>query len=102
MAGVRHRFRIYRETLSRFSCAASMFVLFARRFEKNAFNKLRSEGVLAITIANAFGNKVDESLARLSKVIQGTLSIERHPDELLQMVKDLESISGENGNLRGY
>ncbi|MCZ6319165.1 hypothetical protein O5182_25130, partial [Escherichia coli] len=58
-----------------------MFVLFARRFEKNAFNKLRSEGVLAITIANAFGNKVDESLARLSKVIQGTLSIERHPDE---------------------
>ncbi|EKJ2260529.1 NERD domain-containing protein [Escherichia coli] len=79
-----------------------MFVLFARRFEKNAFNKLRSEGVLAITIANAFGNKVDESLARLSKVIQGTLSIERHPDELLQMVKDLESISGENGNLRGY
>lgn len=34
-------------------------------------------------------------------MIQGTLSIERHPDELLQMVKDLESISGENGNLRG-
>ncbi|MFT8131110.1 NERD domain-containing protein, partial [Salmonella enterica subsp. enterica serovar Enteritidis] len=30
-----------------------MFVLFDRRFEKNAFNNLRSEGVLAITISNA-------------------------------------------------
>lgn len=56
--------------------------------------------VLAVTIANAFGNKVDESLTRLSRVVQGSLSIEKHPDELLQMVKDLESVSGENGNLR--
>ncbi|MBL1240015.1 NERD domain-containing protein, partial [Enterobacter hormaechei] len=79
-----------------------MFVIFARRFGKIAFNKLRSEGVLAVTIANAFGNKVDESLTRLSRVVQGSLSIEKHPDELLQMVKDLESVSGENGNLRGY
>jgi hypothetical protein len=72
-----------------------MFVIFARRFGKIAFNKLRSEGVLAVTIANAFGNKVDESLTRLSRVVQGSLSIEKHPDELLQMVKDLESVSGE-------
>lgn len=79
-----------------------MFVLFARRFGKVAFNKLRSEGVLAVTVANAFGNKVDESLTKLSMVIKGYLSIEKNPDELLQMVKDLESISGENGNLRGY
>lgn len=79
-----------------------MFVIFARRFGKIAFNKLRSEGVLAVTIANAFGNKVDESLTRLSRVVQGSLSIEKHPDELLQMVKDLEFVSGENGNLRGY
>ncbi|MEJ8910174.1 NERD domain-containing protein [Escherichia coli] len=35
-------------------------------------------------------------------MVQGSLSIEKHPDELLQMVKDLESVSGENGNLRGY
>ena len=79
-----------------------MFVLFARRFGKSAFNKLRSEGVLAVTVANAFGNKVDESLTKLSRVVQGSLSIEKHPDELLQMVKDFESVSGENGNLRGY
>ncbi|MBA0205824.1 NERD domain-containing protein [Pectobacterium aroidearum] len=79
-----------------------MFVLFARRFGKDAFNKLRNEGVLAITIANAFGNKVDESLTKLSRVVKGSLSIEKHPEELLQMVKDLESVSGENSNLRGY
>lgn len=79
-----------------------MFVFFARRFGKESFRKLRNSGVLAITIASAFGNKVDESLNRLSAVVKGSLSIEKHPNELLKIVQDLESISGENGNLRGY
>lgn len=90
--------------LTKFSRAKQriMFVFFARRFSKESFRKLRSEGVLAITIASAFGNKVDESLSKLSDVVKGTLSIEKHPSELLKIVQDFESISGENGNLRGY
>lgn len=79
-----------------------MFIVFARKFSPEAFSLLRNKGILAITMANAFGSKIDESINDFSKVVTGALSIDRHPEELLSILENFESISGENGNLRGY
>jgi len=79
-----------------------MFVFFARKFSPAAFSLLRARGVLAITMANAFGVKIDESIDLFAKVVDGVLSIDKNPDELISILENFESISGENGNLRGY
>jgi len=90
--------------MTRFSrkCQRIMFIIFARKFNRFAFKKLKANGVLAITITNAFGSKIDSSVEQLARVVKGALSIDKNPEQLIKMVDDFESITGENGNIRGY
>lgn len=78
-----------------------MFVLFSRKFSAESFRRLRAEGVLPVTIANAFGCKLDACLVNFANIISDVSSIDKDPDELINMVDEFDNLLGENNNLRG-
>ncbi|HID9700626.1 TPA: NERD domain-containing protein [Proteus mirabilis] len=78
-----------------------MFAFFAIKFSKKAFEILKNNGVIPLTIANAFGKKIEESILSLNKLINDYSSISKNENKIELMLDELKNISGLNQNLRG-
>lgn len=78
-----------------------MFVFFAVKFSRKAFEILKKNGAIPLTIANVFGKKTDNLISDLNKIINDYSLLNKKINKLEPMLTELDSISGVNQNLRG-
>lgn len=80
---------------------ACLQILVADDFEREAFQKLRSSGVIAATPAGLFGQEVAEALRELTSVLESAARSVVDPDRFDALFRTLGKIEGASYQLRG-
>ena len=82
--------------------APIMAFLVADGFQNSAFDKAKSAGIVAVTIANLFGEDISKALTDLIKLLSDTgKTAAVNPGHLDNVICQLTKIEGAANNLRG-
>ena len=80
---------------------ACMQIFVAKRYSHDAFQLLKSNGIIPATPNNLFGDEVSEGLTELSSALRKAAEVAIDPDALESLFKKLGKIEGASGQLRG-
>ena len=80
---------------------ACMQIFVADRYTHDAFQNLKSKGIIPATPSNLFGDEVAQGLMELSSVLRQAAETTIDPDGFNSLFKRLGKIEGAYGHLRG-
>ena len=82
--------------------APIMPIVVASNFEKDAFNKLKSEGIIAATLENLFGRETEKAFRSLLMALTNAATVAtKKPELIYDLFTKLGAIEGAAEHLRG-